>query len=683
MARKRPGFFIVSLVIVCLLAGAGAGFLRWLQSDLPPLSRLERIEPPIKTLFFSAGGDTLAEFYEQNRVMIPLEETPQLLIDAILAIEDRIFYEHWGVDVRSIVRAVVRNAQARQVVQGASTITQQLACDLFLTKDKSYIRKMREALLALDIEKTFTKDEILEMYMNQIYFGNRAYGIEAAARAYFGMSADQVGLSESAVIAGLPAAPTSFSPLRNPDRALRRRNTVLDAMADYGAITIAEAESVKAEPLLLGESEGRMMRSGYFVEHCRKIVETLFTEEEYMQRGLRVYTTLDTEMQSIAEEAVENHLAKLEKERKYPQTRESYLELEDPGPPEYIQGALIALEPETGNIRAMVGGRSYKESNWNRAVQAPRQPGSAFKLFVFTTALENGYRASDMILDSPVVLPEADGTSWRPHNYYCRYNGLVSLRTAFAKSINLPAAKLCLALGPEKIVETAHRLGIESSIPVVPSIALGSPDLNLLELTTAYSVFRNRGILVDPVSIVRIEDRNGNLLYENETVAEEVIPAALASVMTTLLESVFAPGGTGWRLRASGWQGPAGGKTGTYDNYTNAWFFGFTPEIVTGTWVGFEEKVNMGHNMNGAVAALPIWIDFTTAVSDSTARGRFPLADGVVTRKICSDTGFLASATCPHTRDEYYLNGTEPQTQCHQHAPATAKPIVVNFGGKR
>ncbi|MFH1277546.1 MAG: PBP1A family penicillin-binding protein [Candidatus Eisenbacteria bacterium] len=680
---------IVILVVACLFGGAGAGALRWFRQHLPPLTRLERIEPPIKTLFFSAGGDTLAEFYEYNRVLASIERVPPHLVDAILVIEDRKFYDHWGVDLRGIARAMARNIRAGQVVQGASTITQQLARNLFIHEERgwmsqTYTRKIREALLAMEIEKRYTKDEILEMYLNHIYFGNRTYGVEAASREYFGKHVEDISLAEAALLAGIIKNPRDYAPTRNPDLAERRRATVLSVMAKEGIVSEAEADSAMAEPIVLAPHTGRLFESGYFVEYVRKLVGDMFPEEEYMLHGLQVHTTLDPAMQASAEGAVESNLIRLETERRYPQKRADYVEQGLAGTPEYLQGALVALEPETGHILAMVGGRSYEESNWNRAVQAPRQPGSSFKLFTFTTAIANGYRASDMILDAPVVLAQSDGTLWRPGNYYRRFSGLVSLREAFAQSINLPAVKLVLALGPHKVAATAHILGIKSPVQEVPSIALGSSEVNLLELTTAYSVFRNGGILVEPSAIVRIEDRNGTVLYEEERESREAIPAALSAVVTSLLESVIdEPSGTGHSLRRKGWNAPAAGKTGTYDDYTNAWFIGFTPEVVAGVWVGFEEKVNMGSGMSGGVVALPIWIDFATAVSDSTKRGIFPRpVAGITYRTVCSETGFLASAGCPKPREEIYLDGTAPETACYVHTRRTAAPIVVDFGGK-
>ncbi|MFH1679505.1 MAG: PBP1A family penicillin-binding protein [Candidatus Eisenbacteria bacterium] len=684
--RKR--FLVGMLVIVFLFGGAGAGFLRRLQENLPSLSRLERIEPPIKTLFFAAGGDTLAEVYEYNRVLVPLDQIPRPLVDAVLAVEDRKFYSHWGINLRAVLRALVRNVEAGRVVQGASTITQQLARNLFTHEEKgwmaqTYNRKIREALLALEIEKRYTKDEILEMYLNQIYLGNRAYGVEAAARAYFGKPVGELDLAECALIAGIIKNPRDYAPVRDPEAARARRAVVLGVLANQGLVSEEAADSAAAEPIVLAPETARRYEAGYFVEYARRFVEETFPEEEYLLRGLRVYTTLDAGMQKIAEEAVEQHLAAVEKTRRYPETRESYLGKPAPaGPPDYIQGALVALEPETGRVLAMVGGRSYSESNWNRAVQAPRQPGSAFKPFVYLAALQNGHRTSDLILDAPVVLPQADGTQWRPGNYHRDFSGLVTLRTALAKSINLPAVKLVLALGPEKAVEAAKVLGIESTIDPLPALALGSEEVNLLELTKAYSVFRNGGILVEPAAIDRIEDRNGAVLYESEREAREAITAPLAAVMTSLLESVVDEG-TAVSVRSRGWKGPAAGKTGTYDDYTNAWFVGFTPEVVAGVWVGFEEKRNMGSGMSGDVAALPIWIRFVTAVSDSTKEGRFPVPrNGLEFRTVCTETGFLASPFCPRTREEIYLEGTAPVAVCHVHGRAVPASFV-DFGGRR
>jgi penicillin-binding protein 1A len=317
-------------------------------------------------------------------------------------------------------------------------------------------------------------------------------------------------------------------------------------------------------------------------------------------------------------------------------------------------------------------------------VQGVRQPGSAFKPFVYTAAFMNGYRASDIILDAPIALPQADGTTWRPQNYHRDFSGLVSLRTALAKSINLPAIKLCLQIGPEKAVEVAHNLGIRSPLEPVPSIALGSEEVSLFELTTAYSVFRNGGILVDPIAITRIEDRNGVLLYEGERHAREAIGAPLAALMTSMMESVVDEG-TAAPLRAGGWKGPAAGKTGTYDDYMNAWFVGFTPEVIAGVWVGFEEKRGMGPGMSGDVAALPIWIRFATAVSDSSKEGHFPLPrSGLEFRTVCATTGFLASPRCPETREETYLEGTAPETECHVHSGGGGEPrAIIDFGGGR
>ncbi len=680
MKKLTIGF----LIMIGIVAGGAAGSLRWLSSQLPPLSRLQRIEPSIKTLFLTAEGDTLAEFYEENRILVPLKEISPSMVDALLAIEDRSFYDHWGLNLRAIFRAMVRNVEAGRVVQGGSTITQQLSRELFLTKEQTFIRKALEALVTLEVEKAYTKDEILEMYLNQIYFGNRSYGIEAAAQTFFGKASADLEVAECALLAGLPKSPRDYSPINYPESAIRRRNIVLQAMVETGTLEQQEADSLAALELGLGERQKRAFQAPYFVEYVRQLLQELFPEDEFRRRGLHVTTTLDLHVQRAAEVAMESHLQDLEKNWFFGEnTRAKYLELEKkPEVPGYLQAAVVALEPETGAVLALVGGREYWESNYNRAVQAPRQPGSAFKPFVFTTAIAGGFRPSDTILDSPVVLPQPDGSEWRPQNYYRKYHGLVSLREVLAKSINLPSIKLTLTVGPEKVVEMARKFGISSPLRAVPSLALGSSEVNLLELTTAYSVFRNQGILVEPNPIIRIEDRNGRVLFEPERKAEEVIPASLAYVMTDMLEEVVNAGTATRRVRGKGWLGTAAGKTGTTDDYTDAWFLGFTPEIVVGVWVGFDERKSIGPGMAGSRAALPIWYGTMKSLSDSTNTEPFYLPPrGVTRRRICKPTGFLASAYCPSTREEVFLEGTAPQTQCHEHGEVAAKKDWIDFGG--
>ncbi len=685
-AAKRDSMkklYVILIVMACLLSGALVGGYRWLHAGLPPISRLQRIEPSIKTLFFSAGGDTLAEFYEENRVLVPFERIPPAMIEALLAIEDRAFYDHWGINVRAILRAFVRNVEAGRVVQGGSTITQQLARELFLTKEQTYVRKALEAMVALEIEKAYTKNEILEMYLNQIYFGSRSYGIEAAAQTYFGKHTEQLGIAECALLAGLPKNPRDYSPTAHPDAALRRRGIVLQAMVETGAIRRAEADSVGRLPLLLGKAPGRADLAPYFVEYVRQILEDRFPEGQFRHKGLRVFTTLDMEAQRLAEASVEGRLREIEKKWFFGEnTRKHYLALEEkPAVPDYLQGAVVVLKPGTGRILALVGGRNYTESNWNRATQATRQPGSAFKPFLFTTAIREGYRPSDTILDSPVVLPQADGSEWRPQNYHRRFHGLVSLREALARSMNLPAVKLILAVGPDKVAKTARAFGITSPIRPVPSLALGSSEVTLLELTRAYSVFRNNGILMEAEPIDRIEDRNGMILYRPDPPPEEVIPAPLCYVMTDMLESVVNSG-TGVRIRSTGWKGHVAGKTGTTDDYNNAWFVGFTPDVVTGVWVGYDEPRSIGPSMSGAAAALPIWIDVSLGLTDSTNLEPFhEKPPGVTSRRICSDTGFLASPFCPDTREEIYLEATAPRTVCHLHGRTVKGKEWIEFGG--
>ncbi len=679
---------LLVIVFSCLLAGAAVGGVRWLQQGLPPVSRLQRIEPSIKTLFFSAAGDTLAEFYEENRVLVPIERIPSIMVDALLATEDRAFYDHWGVNPTAVLRALIKNVQAGRVVQGGSTITQQLSRELFLTKDQTYLRKALEAMVALEIEKTYTKDEILEMYLNQIYFGQRAYGIQAAAQTYFSLQVEELGLRECALLAGIPKSPRDYNPVDFPDRALDRRNTVIYAMLDNGNITKEVADSVAALDLGLGDGSKREFLAPYFVEYVRQILVEQFPEDEFRSQGLHVYTTLDLEAQRVAEEAIDKQMADLEKRWFLrDNTREKYLALpeeEHPAVPPYLQAAFVALEPATGHVQAMVGGRNYWESNFNRAVQAKRQPGSAFKPILFAAAITDGFRPSDTIQDTPVVLTNGDGTEWRPQNYDRKFHGTVTLREALAKSINLPAIKLVMKIGPQAAVEEARRFGIQSPMAAVPSLALGVSEVSLIEITKAYSVLRNAGLVVEPNPILRIEDRNGHVLFESETRAAEGIPVSIAYVMTDMMESVCNPsdGGTGSKLRRNNWNAPAAGKTGTTDEYTDAWFIGFTNETIAGAWVGFDEKRSMGPGMTGAEAALPFWIDYVKAIGDSTKTGPFyPRPLGVTERRICRETGFLASAHCPGKRDEVYLDGSAPQTRCFTHQSPEAGGTPIDFGG--
>jgi penicillin-binding protein 1A len=397
----------ISLVVLVFFLGATVGIYEYFSRDLPSTARLENLEPSLKTQVFAADSSLVGEFYEQNRVLLPLEEIPASFKDAIIAVEDRKFYSHWGVDAMGLVRAMIANLRAGRIVEGASTITQQLARNLFTMFDVSMSRKIKEAILALKIERMYSKDEILEMYINQINFGSGAYGVEAAAHEYFGKSARDLTLGESALLAGLPQNPRDFSPHYNLDRALQRRAVVLRAMVDAGKLSRAVADSVAASPVKIGEAASGERFAAYFLEYVRQYLEAKYGSDRVHHDGLKVYTTLDPVLQRVAEDSLESHIADIERQQHYSQTKESYEAAIAKGedvPLEYLQGAVLAIEPHTGYIRAMVGGRSFRESKWNRAVQARRQPGSAFKPFIYLAALENGYTPADIVLDAPIVL---------------------------------------------------------------------------------------------------------------------------------------------------------------------------------------------------------------------------------------------------------------------------------------
>jgi len=675
--RPRTGRTLVRvalLIVVAVLSGA-AGVLFALhqvyRSDLPDPESLQTIRPALRTPVYSADGQILYTFFEENRVLIPLSEMPEHLVNAVLAVEDRKFWEHWGVDLMGITRAVWSNLRHRRLAQGGSTITQQLARDLFLTKEKTLSRKLKELLLAIRIEQTYSKEEILELYLNQIYFGEGAYGVEAAARTFFDTHARDLSLAESALLAGLPRNPSGYSPSDHPEVALRRRDLVLDAMLEVGAISPSDHRKAVETPLRLAERRPYGKVAPYFVSYVKRQLEETYGAERLYRDGLKVYTTLDTRLQAAAEEAVESWLLELEAREAYPVQRDSTWLALNPKPEgrvEYIQGALLALDPREGAIRAMVGGRSFEESYFNCAVQAKRQPGSSFKVFVYTEAVRQGFTPGSVLLDAPLVIPGPAGDDWEPPNYSRTFRGLVTLRLALEKSINIPTVKLLLGVGARNVIEMAHAMGIQGRLSPYPSLALGSAEVTLLELTSAYGVLANQGIRAEPISIVEVRDRHGLVLERSRAEKREILDAQSAYVVTHMLASTIDQGtGRGARLR--GFRLPAAGKTGTTNDYRDAWFIGFTPDIVTGVWVGFLDNRSMGDDMTGAAAALPIWTRFMIEATQDSPGEDFPVPEGIVTRRICSTTGYLAGPRCPETRNEIFIGGTEPTAVCRLHAP--------------
>ncbi len=655
-------FFILSFIIL----GVVGSTVLWLKKDLPDIKSLEDFSPPVVSRVFDKDGNLVAEFFVQKRHPVPISEIPRQMIEATIAIEDRKFHRHWGVDIIGIARAFLENLRAGKIVQGASTITQQLARDLFLTQETTYMRKMREALLAIQIERSYSKDEILEMYFNQIYYGNGAYGVEAAALSFFGKHANELILSEVALLAGLPRSPFYYDPFKFPEKSLGRRNVVLNAMIETGAITKAEGEKTKSAPLGLYPQIEAFKDAPYFIEEVRRRTLERYGENMLYRNGLNIYTTLDADLQKKANSAVENWLTQTEKMYRFKVVRDTTeSDTSDGITTKYIQAAVVVIEPETGAVRALVGGRDYEESEFNRATQAKRQPGSAFKPFVYTACIDKGFTASDEVLDIPIVMV-AGGEEYAPANYDRKFTGPITLRKALALSRNLAAVRLIRYIGEQTVVEYAKRMGIKSRLKAITSLALGSCEVTLLELTASYSVFPNLGVKVDPYFIERIVLREGDSVFQHEVHREEVVSPQTSFVMTDLMRSVIEEG-TGIGARIEGFSRPAAGKTGTTDNYSDAWFIGFTPDLVCGVWVGFDTRKRITRGASGATFALPVWTAFMKAATKGKPVKRFNVPKGIVTRTICTISHKLANEYCPNTRKEIYIAGTEPQEICDIH----------------
>ncbi|MBI3539424.1 MAG: PBP1A family penicillin-binding protein, partial [Candidatus Eisenbacteria bacterium] len=679
-------FFVIVVFAVFASAGLVFGVVQWLRKDLASPQSLTAIAPPVKTTVYDARGRILHEFFIQNRSTVPLRGIPRHLVNATIATEDRNFYQHWGIDLWGIARAAVTDLVHLKIKEGGSTITQLLARNVFLTHERTWTRKLKEDALAIEIERNYTKAQILEMYFNQIYFGEGAYGVESASKTYFGKPLRDLSLSECALLAGIPANPRLYSPRTRPAAARARRAKVLRNMLSTGAITQVEFDNAMGSPLGVTPVRYSNDRAPYFVEMVRLHLDEKYGSNAVYEGGLKVYTTLDIDAQQIAERSLEKQLEALESELKIKKTMANFTPpAEDaartgPTTP-YLQGALVAIDPRTGYVRALVGGRNWTHSNFNRATQALRQPGSAFKPFVYTAAMDNGFHPTDIIVDEPVSFPGADGELYQPQNYDHLYRGPVTLRYALQQSINIPAIKLLRKVSTSLVASYARRMGIRSPVGQNLSLALGTSEVNLLELTGAYGVFADRGIRNDPLFVLKVEDKNGNVLEKNSPRPVEVLSEETASVMTSMLQSVVDHG-TGFPARARGFTAPAAGKTGTMDEYMDAWFVGYIPSLVCGVWVGYDEKRTIGPGMTGARAALPAWTDFMIGATRGKPVEDFPVPAGTTTRQICAETGMLATEACPNVTTEIFDEGSEPNEYCTKHPgrplepPSTPAPVT-------
>lgn len=672
-------FFIGFIATLLALLGGLVGIHLWCGDELPSLAKVQSIESEVRTEIYDRNDALIATLYRQDRMLVSLDEVSPYLLAAILSTEDRKFYDHWGVDPSGLMRAAVHNvAHPSGPLQGGSTITQQLAWNLFLSHEQTITRKMRELVMTLRLERSFSKAEILELYINEIYFGDGAYGVETAAQKFFGKSARDVTIGEAAVLAGIPKHPARYNPYRHPDNAVARRDLVLRGMLDTGAITSADFDAAVAESLHVVRGQrrgGAGWQAPYFVEAIRQELLDTFGSKTTYEGGLRVHTTLDLGLQQETEERLEEQLERLEALNHYDyldsattadvvpaSTDQSTLATER------LQGAAIALIPETGEVLTLVGGRDFDESEFNRALQARRQPGSAFKPFIFATAFANHHSPTDVLLDEPIVRFLPNGDRWEPRNFSKTFSGLVTMRQALTKSINIPAVLLLEDVGIDEAIHMAHELGIKSPLPHVLSVALGTGEVTLLELTAAYGPFANRGIYAEPYMIRRVEDKTGHVLMENRPETHEALSAEVAYLTMDVMRSAVDEG-TGRGARQMGFTGEAAGKTGTTDDYTDAWFIGFSNDVLAGVWVGFDQKLPIGRSMTGAACALPVWTDIVKKAQRPDTRSRFDAPASIVRVRICADTDRLATPFCPHTIEDVFIKGTEPELPCAYHEP--------------
>ena len=711
------------LVLVSALLGATAGLLLVYTTDLPQVEALEAYRPSSITELYDDQGRVIGSFALQRRVVASYDDFPPVLRDALLSIEDKDFYRHSGINFWRIAGAAYRDIESGGKVQGASTLTMQLARNLFLSPDRSFHRKVQEAMLAIQIERRFTKPQIFTLYANQIFLGHGTYGFEAASEFYFGEPAKKLTLAEAALLAGLPKGPGVYSPINHPDRAMKRRTLVINAMLEDGKITAAQAADARSAPLVLHLQHDPNSLAPYFVEEIRRYLENKYGADQVHEGGLKVYTSLDVDLQRTANQAVLDGLATYERRHgwkghlvnvaaegvavdKYAHpdwddepevngyvhalvtssgvgiatlkfgryaaalsqadvawTQGKIQNMLHTGDICYVkilslnsngaarvsleqdsgaQGALVAIDNATGGIMAMVGGRDFSESKFDRATQALRQVGSSFKPYVYTTIIDRGGSPDDTILDEPVTFDSVSGP-YTPHNYDEKFEGIITLRRALAQSRNIPALKLASKVGIKSVIDYAERFGITAKLPPYLPVALGSAGITLMEQTSAYSVFPNDGVRVTPRYITRVTDYEGRVLEEDYPEVKDVVSSRTARIMTAMLREVVLHG-TG--VAAAKLPFPAAGKTGTTNDFTDAWFVGFSPTMTCGVWMGFDEKKTLGAKETGAHAALPIWMTFMSSAMAGKDPGQFqppPDAPGSFVQKV--DTPDTAAAT--------------------------------------
>jgi penicillin-binding protein 1A len=736
-------FLLIAFALAASAAVAlGVLFFREIRKDLPPVEQLAGYRPAVASQVYAAGGELVGEFFLEKRYLVPLDRIPPVVRQAFVAAEDSNFYTHRGIDFTSILRAFANNVFAGSVVQGGSTITQQVVKSLLLSPERSYQRKIKEVLLSLRLERQFKKDEILYIYLNQIYLGSGAYGVAAASQVYFSKDIQEVTLPEAALLAGLPQAPSRTSPVHHPKRARSRELYVLDRMVAAGYIDHEQREAAARIPVhvVLGQRRQSYAYAPDYVEYVRRTLEERYGSRAPYELGLRIDTALDLSMQQIAEKAVRNGLKGLDRRRGYrgPVRRLSEAEAQPfldqqersvpkdgyrpgtsvealvvrssaeratlrvggsevvlpaagmawargwtparlrPGDVVLVQiekqqsgvleasldqdpdteGAFLALDANSGRVRAMVGGYDYSRSQFNRAVQAMRQPGSAFKPMVYAAAFDHGFTPASIVVDSPISFEDGSNRIWKPENYEQEFRGATRLREALVHSMNVITVKVAQDIGLPYLLSYLPRFGFERPFPRNLSIALGSSEVTLLEMVRAFDVFATGGQLYDPIFITKITDSAGNVIEDRRPSHSEVLSPETSYLITSILKSVIERG-TGHRAKALA--RPAAGKTGTTNDQMDAWFIGYTPELVAGAWVGFDEKKTLGKEETGGRAAVPIWLEFMQEATDKMPISDFAVPQGIVFVNIDEKTGLRAAPGDGELLLECFRRGSEPQ----------------------
>jgi penicillin-binding protein 1A len=618
--RRRP-FLLAATLLLCFLLGTGAGLvLLAMFGTFPSFNSVQEYQPSVSSKIYDRYNKMIGEIYIEKRTLAPYDKIPRHVVNAFVAAEDANFFEHRGVDFTAIARAAIKDLLGGSFAQGGSTITQQTVKNLFLTREKSISRKLKELILAYRMERKMSKEEILYLYLNQIYLGEGVYGVEAASRSYFGRGVDELGLAEGALLAGLPKAPTRYSPRTHPDLAKGRQRYVLRRMVEAKFLSQAEADTAYAAKIVLAPPSTFRSKAAYFLEQVRMVLAEKYGTESLYRDGLRIYTTIDTRLQEAAHDALIEGIRAMEKKNKY----------------EGLQGAVLSLDPHTGAVLAMVGGTDFVQSQFNRALHARRQPGSAFKPIVYAAALSTGKTLVSMTDDSPIEFDRTEEELWKPKNYDGTFLGSIPLIEALARSRNLATIRLLNDVGVDSALRTSKALGITSPIARNLSIALGSSGVTPLEMCVAYATFANGGLRPAPFFLREVRDAQGNVLERTAPTAERAIPPDTAYLMVRMMQEVIL-NGTGRAARGLGHN--LAGKTGTTNENTDAWFIGYSPDLVAGVWIGFDTPRPLGDRQSAAAVALPIWIRFMGQVLPLFPNRNFPIPSGITFARVDPGTG--------------------------------------------